>query len=158
MNRKTRLVQIGVVLLAIAAPGVAVADDKARWEFEAEPYGWLSGNYGSVTVKGTPHTHISVTPSDLYGLLEDGNAFAAAGYFSAMARPARFGALRVLAGDHLACESSDDRGRLGAARSAQRSRHVWSVAASGRSRRHVDPHGPAVLVLSPERTYRRSLA
>jgi hypothetical protein len=61
----------------------AAADDasKSRWEFEAEPYAWVSGNFGSVTVKG--HTaNISVTPWDVYGLLEDGNAFAAGGYFS----------------------------------------------------------------------------
>jgi len=24
----------------------------SKWEFEAEPYGWISGNYGSATVKG----------------------------------------------------------------------------------------------------------
>jgi hypothetical protein len=58
-----------------------LAEKPPTWEFEALPYGWLSGTYGSATVKG--HTvDITATPSAVYGLLEDGNAFAAAGYFS----------------------------------------------------------------------------
>ncbi len=77
----TRLVQMSLVLLAIGASGVGAADEKSKWEFEVEPYGWAPGNFGSVTVKGRT-AHIAVTLSDLYGLLEDGNAFAAAGYFS----------------------------------------------------------------------------
>ena len=81
MKRGTRLVRIGLVVLAVAASTIAAADEKPKWEFEAEPYAWLSGNFGSVTVKG--HTaDIAVTPSDLYGLIEDGNAFGAAGYFA----------------------------------------------------------------------------
>ena len=81
MSWGTRLVQMSLVLLAVAASSVAAADDKPKWEFEAEPYGWVSGNFGSVTVKG--HTaQITVTPWDVYGLLEDGNAFAAGGYFA----------------------------------------------------------------------------
>jgi len=63
------------------ASGVGAADEKSKWEFEVEPYGWAPGNFGSVTVKGRT-AHLAVTLSDLYGLLEDGNAFAAAGYFS----------------------------------------------------------------------------
>jgi hypothetical protein len=39
------------------------------------------GNYGSVTVKGHP-VQMAVTPIDVYQLLEDGHAYAAAGYFS----------------------------------------------------------------------------
>ncbi len=81
MSWGTRLVQMSLVLLAVAAPRIAAADDKSKWEFEAQSYGWVAGNYGSVTVKG--HTaDISVTPVDLYHLLEDGNAFAGAGYFA----------------------------------------------------------------------------
>src|SRR5262249_50207652 len=53
----------------------------SKWHFEALPYGWLSGNFGTVTVKGNT-VPIAVTGSDLYGLLEDGNAFAFAGYFA----------------------------------------------------------------------------
>ena len=73
---------LGLVLVLIAASGASAADDKpSPWEFEAQGYGWVAGNYGSVTTKG--HTaNISITPSDLYQLLEDGNAFAGAGYFS----------------------------------------------------------------------------
>jgi len=81
MSWMTRLVQISLVLLALGASGVGAADEKSKWEFEVEPYGWAPGNFGSVTVKGRT-AHIAVTLSDLYGLLEDGNAFAAAGYFS----------------------------------------------------------------------------
>jgi len=63
-------------------PATATATAKpSPWEFEAEPYGWLFGNYGSVTVKGRS-AQFSVSPIDFYQLLEDGNAFAGAGYFS----------------------------------------------------------------------------
>jgi len=77
----TRLVRMTLVLLAIGASGVGAADEKSKWEFEVEPYAWVTGNYGSVTVKGRT-AHITVTPIDLYQLMEDGNAFGAAGYFS----------------------------------------------------------------------------
>jgi hypothetical protein len=85
MNRTPQLsgaaAGIALLLLAFGTARVAADERPSKWEFEAEPYGWLSGTYGSVTVKG--HTaRMAVTPSDLYGLLEDGNAFAAAGYFS----------------------------------------------------------------------------
>jgi len=66
MSWKTRLARMSFVLLAVAASSVAAADDKPKWEFEAEPYGWAPGNFGAVTVKG--HTaQISVTPWDLMG-------------------------------------------------------------------------------------------
>jgi hypothetical protein len=70
-----------LALLTIATAGIAAADEKSKWEFEVEPYAWLTGNYGSVTVKGQT-AHIAVTPIDLYQLMEDGDAFGAAGYFS----------------------------------------------------------------------------
>ena len=52
MSWMTRLVQISLVLLALGASGVGAADEKSKWEFEVEPYAWVTGNYGSVTVKG----------------------------------------------------------------------------------------------------------
>jgi hypothetical protein len=58
-----------------------LAEKPSQWAFEAEPYGWLFGNYGSVDVKGHAVT-FAVSPSDVYGLLEDGKAFAGSGYFS----------------------------------------------------------------------------
>lgn len=83
MSWGARLVQMSLLLLALAASSVAAADDgaKSKWEFEAEPYALLPGISGSVKVKGHS-ANISVTPWQLWGLLEDGNAFAAGGYFS----------------------------------------------------------------------------
>ena len=88
MSWKACALGVGLALLAVGTSDRArgeekpgAGEEKPRWEFEAEPYGWVSANYGSVTVKGRT-AQISVTPSDLYGLLEDGNAFASAGYFS----------------------------------------------------------------------------
>jgi hypothetical protein len=52
-----------------------------EWQLEAMPYAWLPGNFGTATVKGNT-VHIAVTPSDMYQLLEDGNAFAGSGYFA----------------------------------------------------------------------------
>ena len=83
MSWMTRLAQTSfLLLLAVAASGVAAADDtpKSKWEFEVNPYAWLTGNFGSVTVKNQT-AHINVSLWDLYGLLEDGQAFGAAGYF-----------------------------------------------------------------------------
>jgi hypothetical protein len=50
-------------------------------EFEALPYGWVPGMYGSVDVKGRT-AQIDVSPIDLLRLVTSGNAMAAAGYFS----------------------------------------------------------------------------
>src|SRR5262245_9055128 len=102
-GRIVGVLAVGIVLLA-AAPMPSVADEKASsadetapdteqtvqkastwkegfltrkpptWQFEAEPYAWLFGQYGSADVKG--HTvDFAVSPTDAYGLLEDGNAF-----------------------------------------------------------------------------------
>ena len=60
---------------------IAAEEKPSKWEFHAEPYGWISGSYGSATVKGNT-LRFAVTPGDLVNLLLDGNAFAAAGYFS----------------------------------------------------------------------------
>ena len=93
--RNRRSIVAGLALAITLATSALAEDDKPAtwkdgffaepplaWQFEAEPYGWLMGNYGSVDVKG--HTvSLAVSPTDVYGLLEDGNAFAAAGYFSA---------------------------------------------------------------------------
>ncbi|MGH7893919.1 MAG: hypothetical protein ACREQL_04575 [Candidatus Binatia bacterium] len=60
---------------------VASNDTPSKWEFVAEPYAWISGNYGSATVKGNT-VQISVTPGDVLNLMLDGNAFGGMGYFS----------------------------------------------------------------------------
>jgi hypothetical protein len=94
--RNHRWIAASVVVTIVALAGFALAADEKpqnwkdgffvekppAWEFEAEPYGWLMGNYGSVDVQGH-HVSLAVSPTDVYGLLEDGNAFAASGYFSA---------------------------------------------------------------------------
>lgn len=85
-SSETRRWQGWVLAVAFALPGLGTAgfaaDEQAsKWEFEAQPYAWLAGNFGSVTVKGRT-ARITVTPVDLYHLLEDGQAFGAAGYFS----------------------------------------------------------------------------
>jgi hypothetical protein len=60
---------------------IAAKEAPSKWEFQAEPYGWIAGNYGSATVKGNT-VQIKVTPGDVLNLLLDGDAFAASGYFS----------------------------------------------------------------------------
>jgi len=78
-------VAVAIGLVAVARVGRAAEGDEApppsTWHFEAQPYGWLSGTFGRATVKGNALT-IDVSPSDVYQLLEDGNAFSAAGYFA----------------------------------------------------------------------------
>ena len=82
MRWKNRVLGVTFVLLAAATASLAADAESSKWQFDVFPYGWLAGNYGTVTVKGNT-AHINVTPSDLYGLLEDGKAFAGAGYFAA---------------------------------------------------------------------------
>ena len=47
MNWKALAMAVG--LAAVWTAGVAVAEEEPGWEFEFEPYGWLFGNYGTVT-------------------------------------------------------------------------------------------------------------
>lgn len=61
--------------------GVAAKEPPSKWEFQAEFYGWITGNYGSATVKGNT-VQIKVTPSDILNLMFDGNALGGMGYFS----------------------------------------------------------------------------
>ncbi|HXJ37618.1 MAG TPA: hypothetical protein VMS22_26620 [Candidatus Eisenbacteria bacterium] len=61
--------------------GATEAPPPKKWEFEARPYAWISGTFGSMTVKGNT-VHLATTPSDVFHLLIHGNAFALAGYFA----------------------------------------------------------------------------
>jgi hypothetical protein len=71
----------GPVAQASGEPDAA-GRDVPRLEVDALPYGWVTGTYGSITVKDTT-VRLDVTPSDVLDLLFDGDAFAAAGYFAA---------------------------------------------------------------------------
>jgi hypothetical protein len=79
---------IALTLVGASVPRTATAEDvpaadktPSKWEFEFMPYGWLAGTFGSATVKGNT-VQVKATFSDLYGLLEDGNAFAGMGYLA----------------------------------------------------------------------------
>jgi len=82
MRWKNRVLGVTLVVLAAATASLAADAESSKWQFDVFPYGWLVGNFGTVTVKGNT-VHSNVTPSDVYGLLEDGKAFASAGYFGA---------------------------------------------------------------------------
>lgn len=89
-GRKGWVLAIALALLAAGVPGTQAADEPepapadptaAKLEFEAMPYAWVPGAYGSITVKGTT-VRVDVGTGDVLELLFDGDAFAAAGYFS----------------------------------------------------------------------------
>ena len=77
------------IVLAVLLTGVAGAAEPlpagdatpSKWQFEVEPYGWIPGNFGTVTVKGH-EAQIAANLYDVLKLLEAGNALAGAGYFS----------------------------------------------------------------------------
>jgi hypothetical protein len=72
---------IALVLLGRGTAPFAAEGGPSKWEFEFEPYGWISGTYGTIDVDG--HTaHLDVTPYDLLKSLFEGDALAAAGYLS----------------------------------------------------------------------------
>jgi hypothetical protein len=81
MRSRPWAIAVGIALLVVATSGLVSAEEKPHWEFEFVPYGWVAGNYGSVTVKGRT-ANFAVTPSDLYQIMEDGHAFGGAGYLS----------------------------------------------------------------------------
>ena len=70
-----------VLPLIVAAAPARANESPSKWEFEAQLYGWITGSYGSVTVKGNT-VDIDVSPNDALQFLWRGDALAAAGYFS----------------------------------------------------------------------------
>ena len=75
------VVGLAAALLACVGRPACAGETPSPWRFEVEPYAWISGTYGTIDVQG--HTaHLDVTPYDLLDALFDGNALAAAGYFS----------------------------------------------------------------------------
>jgi hypothetical protein len=73
---------IALILLGCGRASFAAEGEPSKWEFEFEPYGWISGTYGTIGVDG--HTaHLDVTPYDLLKSVFEGDALGAAGYLSA---------------------------------------------------------------------------
>jgi len=74
---------VGVALLLWSASVARAAGDQtpSPWRFEIAPYAWISGTYGTVDVDGYT-ARLDVTPYDLLSAVFDGDALAAAGFFS----------------------------------------------------------------------------
>lgn len=81
-GRGEALLGLALVLVLGSVPAAAGDEAPSAWQFEFEPYAWIPGMYGTVEVDG--HTvQLDVTPGDILDALFDGDALAAAGYFSA---------------------------------------------------------------------------
>ena len=78
------LVTLGgtVAHAADAADAPSATPAPSKWEFDVLPYAWAPGIHGSLKVQGHA-VDVGVTSSDVLKLVFHGNAFAAAGYFSA---------------------------------------------------------------------------
>ena len=81
IRSRTWALGIAMVLLATRTIGWAADAEPSKLEVDLLPYGWVSGVYGSATIKGRT-TRIDVGPSELLKALFGGNAFAASGYLS----------------------------------------------------------------------------
>jgi hypothetical protein len=87
MSARACALAIALAVLATGTTGWAAGDEPSKLdrppklEIDVLPYAWVTGIYGSATIKGNT-TKIDVPPSELVTLLFDGNAFAAAGYLS----------------------------------------------------------------------------
>ena len=69
------------LLLVVAITPTHADETSSKWEFDAQLYAWIPGNYGSVTVKGNT-IDIGVSPNDVLNLLWKGDALAGAASFS----------------------------------------------------------------------------
>lgn len=69
------------LLLCTAARAVA-AEEPSKWAFEVLLYGWIPGTFGTLDVKGRT-ADIDTSVRDALELATSGDAFVAAGYFSA---------------------------------------------------------------------------
>jgi len=77
---------VAISLLACGTPATGADDGVAppeapTLELDALPYAWVPGTYGTIGVNGTT-IRVDVGPDDLLTLVFDGDAFAAAGYFT----------------------------------------------------------------------------
>jgi hypothetical protein len=83
------LTTLGLALLAGVAPARAAddvvappaAEAPSHWTFEAMPYIWIPGNFGTLTVKGRSAA-IDVSVKDALDVATSGNAFTGSGWFS----------------------------------------------------------------------------
>ena len=81
-RRLPRLPVLAVAVLACAVGAACAAEEPpSPWRFEIEPYGWVSGTYGTIDVDQYV-ARLDVTPGNLLTAVFDGNALAAAGYFA----------------------------------------------------------------------------
>jgi hypothetical protein len=79
---------VAITLLTGAPPATRAADEPGgaapeppTFQLDALPYAWIPATYGTIGVHGTT-VRLDVGPDDVLTLLFDGNAFAAAGYFT----------------------------------------------------------------------------
>src|SRR5262245_46738242 len=70
------------LLLRTGGAGALAAEAESGWEFEFQPYIWIPGNFGSLTVLGRTAS-FDTTVKDALDLATSGNAFVFAGYFRA---------------------------------------------------------------------------
>src|SRR5262249_12083131 len=72
------------LMLLLAASAVSAAEEEPApgWQFEAMPYLWISGAFGTVQVRGRT-AHVHTTLGDVLTLLWHGDAFTMGGYFAA---------------------------------------------------------------------------
>ena len=86
MRGTIQIVALGLTLLASTSPSLAAEEQTpepaTRWQFDAMPYAWIPGTFGSVEVKGRTAT-IDATIGDVLTLLWHGDAFTIGGYFAA---------------------------------------------------------------------------
>ena len=72
MRETIQIVALGLTLLASTSPSLAAEEETPQpatgWQFDAMPYGWFPGAFGSVQVKGRT-ANINVTVGDLFTLL-----------------------------------------------------------------------------------------
>jgi hypothetical protein len=98
-----------ILLLVVAIVPARAEEASSKWEFDAQLYAWIPGNYGSVTVKGNT-IDIGISPNDVLNLLWKGDALAGAAYFSLGYEPFSF--------------MIDSFGGFAERRSTRRSRHA----------------------------------
>jgi len=81
MSGSARVLAIAFVLLGTRTAAWAADGEPKKLQVDVLPYAWVTGIYGSATIKGRT-TKLDVSPSEVLDLLFGGNAFAAAGYLS----------------------------------------------------------------------------